>query len=88
MHHEILRKPWEVVGADIFTSNNRKYLCTVGYHGKFPKIKKTEDLLADSIIVACKIIFSDNGLPIKIMSDIGDNFMSGKFEKFYKKLNI
>ena len=34
------------------------------------------------------IIFSEYGLPMKIMSDAGGNFMSEKFKKFCKKLNI
>ena len=57
MHHKIPRKPWKVVGAYMFTLHNKTYLCIVDYHSKFPIIKKTEDLAADSLILACKIIF-------------------------------
>ena len=56
MHHKITRKPWKVVEADMFTLHKKNYLCIVDYVSKFPVIKKTEDLLSDSLILACKII--------------------------------
>ena len=61
MYHEIPGKPWEVVGADICTLHNKNYLFIVDYHNKFPIIRKTEDLSADSLMVACKIIFLEYG---------------------------
>ena len=57
------------------------------YHSKFPGMKKMEDLLADSLILACKIIFSECSLPTK-MSDVGGNFILDKFKRFYNNLNI
>ena len=55
---------------------------------KFSIIKKTEDLSTNSLILACKIIFSEYGPPNKIMSDTGGNFMPDKFEKFHKKVKV
>ena len=46
------------------------------YHSKFPVIKKTQDISADSLILTCKIVFSEYSLPRKIMSDAGSNFIS------------
>ena len=54
MHHEISRNPSEVVEADIFILHNKKYLCNVDYHNKSPIMKKTEDLLAGSLVLAYK----------------------------------
>ena len=39
-----------------------------------------EDLLEDSFILACQIIFSEYGLPRKIMSETGGIFISEEFE--------
>ena len=39
IHHNIPLRPWEVLGADVFHFNNKKYLCIVDYHSKFPIIK-------------------------------------------------
>ena len=78
----------QIVAADMFTLHNRNYLCTVDYHSKFPVIKKMEDISVDSLILACKFIFSEYGLPKKIMSDTGGNFISDKFKRFFQNLNI
>lgn len=71
-----------MIGVDMFTLNNKHYLCFVDYHRKFPINKKTEDLSADSLILMCKIIFAEYVLPRKIMSDSGNNFVSDKFKIF------
>ena len=84
----ILARPWEVIGADMITLNNKHYLCIIDYHSKFTVIKKTEDLSADSLILTCKIIFAEYELPKKIMSDSGGSFVSDKFKTFYRSLNI
>ena len=57
VHHNILGKPWEVIGVDKFTLNNKNYLCTVDYHHKFPIVKKAEDMSTGSLILAYKFIF-------------------------------
>ena len=82
MHHKIPRKPWEVIGADIFTLHNKN--CIVDYHSNFPIKKKMED----NLILACKIILLEHGLPRNIMSDADNNFISEEIEKFHKRLNI
>ena len=88
IHHDIPTKPWEIVGADIFKFNNKYYLCIVDFHSKFPFVKRTEDMSAESLILACKVIFSEYGLPKRIMSDAGGNFISDKFRQFCKCMNI
>ena len=72
----------------MFSLYNENYHCIVDYHDKFPLIKKTEDLSANSLIMACKIIFSEYGLTKKTMSDAGGNFILDKFKTFCKILNI
>ena len=52
IHYKIPGKPWEVIGADMFTLCNRNYLCIVDYHRKFPVIKKIKDASADNLILA------------------------------------
>ena len=45
-------------------------------------------MLADSLMLACKVIFSQHGLLMKIMSDVGGNFISDKFKQFCKNMNM
>ena len=57
IQHDIPIRQWDVAGMDMFSINNNNYICIVDYHSKFPIIKKIEDLLADSLILTCKVIF-------------------------------
>ena len=52
-----------MLDADMFHINNKNYLCIVDYHSKFQVVKKTEGLLADSLILAFKVVFSEYGIP-------------------------
>ena len=88
IHQDIPGKPLEVIGADIFTFNNKYYLCIVDYHSKFAIVKRVEDMSTESLILAHKAIFSKYGLPKRIMSDAGGNFISDKFRQFCKCMNI
>ena len=72
----------------IFILHNGNYLYIVDYHSKYPVMKKMEDISADSIILTCKIVFSDYSLLKKIMSDSGGNFISDKFKTICRSLNI
>ena len=42
IHHNILDKPWGVIGADMFTLNKKNYLCIVDYHSKFPIVTRAK----------------------------------------------
>ena len=72
----------------MFTLYNKHYLCIIDYHRKLPIIKKTGDLSVDSLILTIKVMFAEYRLPMKIMSDSGNNFVSDKFKMFCKSLNI
>ena len=88
IHHDIPVRLWDVTGIDMFTLNNKHYLCVADYHSKFPIIKKAYDLSADSLILKCKVLFAEYGIPKKIMSDADGNFISDKFKTFCKIPNI
>ena len=45
-------------------------------------IKQVEGFSADNVIKIGKIIFSEYGLPSKIVSDAGTNFVSEKSQDF------
>ena len=51
-------------------------------------IKKTDNLSADSLISTLKIVIADYGIPKRVMSDAGGNFVSKKFQIFCNSLNI
>ena len=83
MYHDIPLRPWEVIGADIFHFKNKHYWCIVDYNSKFPVVKRLEGLSADNLINVVKTIFAEYGIPCKLMSDAGTNFVSDKFHQFW-----
>ena len=86
--HEIPGQPWECVVANIFTINNKHYLCIVDYCSKFHVLKPVESLSTDQLILSCIILFSEYGLLSKIVSDAGTTFISDKCENFDKGFSI
>ena len=69
------------MGAEIFQLNNKNYLCIVDYHSKLPVVKKIEGLSADSLVLALTVVFAEYGIPTRVMSDAGGNFISEKCKK-------
>ena len=47
-----------------------------------------EGLSTERLIATTKVIFAEYGIPCKIMSHTGTNFVSDKFRKFCSRLNI
>ena len=46
IHHNIPLRLWEVLGTDVFHFNNKKYLCIVDYHSKFPMVKRLDGVIS------------------------------------------
>ena len=83
--HKISGKPWEIIGANIFTLNSSYFLYSVDYCSKFPIVKRAEDLLAEQLIT-CRIVLAEFGVPCKIMPEAVT--ISDKFKTICQKLNI
>ena len=77
--YELPCELWEVVGADIFSINNNTLLCIADYHTKFSIMKKADALSADDLIREAKAVFTEFGIPKKVFSDAGTNFISELF---------
>ena len=86
--YEVPCKPWEVVGADIFSIKDYTLLCIEDYYSKFPNIRKADSLAANDLVKTAKIVFTKFGLPKKIISDAGTNFALNTFKQFCRQMNI
>ena len=80
--YEMACRPWEMVGAGIFSIKNNMLICIVDYYSKFPIVKKADGLSADDLIRGAKIVFAEFGLPKKIVSDAGTNFYQINLNNF------
>ena len=86
IHYDTPLRPWEMLVADIFHFHNKNYLCIIDYHSKFTVIKRMEGLSTESLITTM-VIFAEYGIPCRLMSDAGTNFISEKFRRFCSRLN-
>lgn len=69
MPHPVPQRPWQKVGADLFSFAGRDYLLVVDYHSKFPEIALLEDKTSHAVILQLKIIFARHGIPEVLVAD-------------------
>ena len=82
MPHDIPERPWEKVGVDLFSLNNRDYLITVDYCSNFWKVDNLSSTESISVIRKLKAHFARYGIPDVVMSDNGPQFSLERFAKF------
>jgi transposase InsO family protein len=80
--HEVCHRPWEKVGSDIFSINERNYLITVDYCSNFFEVDFLSDTLSDTVITKLKHHFARHGIPDTLISDGGPQYTSNAFQKF------
>ena len=72
---------WHTLGADHFKYKGKWYLIISDYFSKMPFIRQVASTSAPTTIAAAKGIFSENGIPHKIISD-NHPFNSHEFKLF------
>ena len=74
--------PWQKVGADLFELEGIKYLLLVDYFSRFIEVVKLTSTTSTTIISVLKIIFSRYGIPERLISDNGPQFVSREMKAF------
>ncbi|KAI8511995.1 PREDICTED: uncharacterized protein K02A2.6-like [Branchiostoma belcheri] len=83
--HPIPQRPWERVGTDLFTFQQREYLITVDYHSNYFEIDMCENVTrASTIVKKLKAQFARHGIPDVVISDNRPQSTADEFEKFAK----
>ena len=82
--HEIPSRPWQIIAANIFTVNNKDFLCTVDYYSNYFEIDPLFHKTAGEVKKKLKRDFSRHGIPDKLMSD-NVLFSSKEFQDFAKE---
>ncbi|XP_029648387.1 uncharacterized protein K02A2.6-like [Octopus sinensis] len=78
---DIPRRPWQTIGADLFTEGQEWYLIMVCYYSKFPFVRKVKDLRAKTITTVARGLLAEQGIPEQIICDNGTQFTSQEFKK-------
>ena len=76
--------PWHTLGADHFKYKGKWYLIISDYFSKMPFVRPVSSTSASVTITAAKSIFSENGIPHKIISD-NHPFNSHEFKEFARR---
>ena len=77
--HDVPERPWQKVGCDIFTLDEKDYLCTVDYYSGYFEIDHLERKTARAIITRSKRHYFNHGIPNVFQSDNGPPFDSQEF---------
>ena len=81
--HEVPQRPWKKIGCDIFTCNNRDYLCTVDYYSDYFEIDELHKTKTGTAVIGkLKKRFATHGIPDTFHSDNGPPFNSNEFSAF------
>ena len=75
-------RPWERIGVDLFTFDNKDFLITVDYFSNYWEIDKLNNTLASTVVLKLKSHFARYGCPDQVVSDNGPQFDSEVFRKF------
>ncbi len=80
--HEVPLHSWHTVGSDVFFWEKQLYLMIVDYYSKYPVVKLLQDNSAESLIEAFSEVVALFGIPNKLITDHGTNYMSDRFKLF------
>ena len=64
--HEVADRPWQKIGADVFTLDGTDYLCVVDYYSSYFEIDRLETKTAKGITKILRKLFS---VPNQLISD-------------------
>ncbi|XP_021346504.1 uncharacterized protein K02A2.6-like [Mizuhopecten yessoensis] len=82
IHHEVCQRPWQKVGIDIFTLNQKDFLLTVDYFSSFFEVDRLHDKTAKEIVGKVRSHFARHGIPDTVVTDNGPPFGSNDFAAF------
>jgi transposase InsO family protein len=80
--------PWIEVASDIFEFEGGSWLVTVDYYSKFIEVDKLKGLSSAHVIDVLKSQLCRHGIPEKLRTDNGPQFVSQQFSSFCKDYGI
>ncbi|XP_048000294.1 uncharacterized protein K02A2.6-like [Leguminivora glycinivorella] len=82
--HAVPDRPWQVLATDIFQVKDKHYLLVVDYYSKYVEVATLVDLRSATVIGILKPMFARHGIPQRLVSDNGCQFVSQEFRDFAK----
>ena len=86
---EIPEGPWRVVAADLLQCVDSKFLVVVDYYSDFIEIEELKNnTLSTTVIESLAKMFAVHGIPEKLLTDNGPQFISQQFKDFVRQWNF
>ena len=82
MQTELPDRPWQRLGADIFTLRMKKYLVVVDYYSRFIEVANLTLTKSVDVTIHLKSIFARHGVPEILVTDNGPQFACNTFATF------
>ena len=82
LQERVPQGPWEIVASDL---NGADYLLVVDYYSKFIEFGRLSDTLSKTIITHTKSIFARHGIPQRVRTNNGPQFISQEHKLFSDK---
>ena len=90
--HEIPSYPWQFISMDVFfiiiKGKQMKYLVTVDHYSDYFELDNLKNLSAAAVIKKCKRNFARHGIPERVCTDGGTNFVCSEFQAFARTWNF
>ena len=82
MPTEMPDRPWQTLGADLFTLKGKTYLLVVDYFSRYVEIALLSPTRSEDVVVHLKSMFSRHGVCNYLKSDNGPQFQGSHFKNF------
>ena len=81
MSHTPPSRPWEKVGADLFSFHGQDYLITVDYLSGYFEVDRLPSKKIADVIYALRLQFARQGIPLEMVTD-NSPFGAAEFKNF------
>jgi len=85
---DVPTRPWETLSSDLFEFRGKQYLLIADQYSKFPVIRQLNSTTSAAIINHLKSIFSEYGIPSRIITDNGPQYSCKEFKAFATSYGI
>uniref|UniRef100_A0A8C5G7Q6 Integrase catalytic domain-containing protein n=1 Tax=Gouania willdenowi TaxID=441366 RepID=A0A8C5G7Q6_GOUWI len=85
MPTDLPERPWQKLGADLFTLKDKSYLLLIDYFSRFVEIAQLSPTRSVNVIVHLKSMFACHWIPETLITDNGPQFSCQEMEQFAKE---
>jgi hypothetical protein len=73
---------------DLFEHKGQQYLLVADYFSHYPVVRRLQTITSKAVIEVLRTVFSEHGVPAKMVTDQGRQFYSEEFKQFAKDWHI